>query len=99
MRSSAASDGKRARAEPVAALYEQHRVHHLGVFPELEDQLTTFTGGGKSPDRLDALVWSLTPFLGYTLAPDKRGGQPPVVAWGGDDDADVASWFAGSDAL
>jgi predicted phage terminase large subunit-like protein len=92
-----ASDGKRARAEPVAALYEQHRVHHVGVFPELEDQLTTFTGGGKSPDRLDALVWSLTPFLGYTLAPDKRGGQPPVVAWGGDD-ADVASWFAGSDA-
>jgi predicted phage terminase large subunit-like protein len=84
-----ASDGKRARAEPVAALYEQHRVHHLGVFPELEDQLTTFTGGGKSPDRLDALVWALTPFLGYTLAPD-RGG-PPVARWGAGN-SDAVPW-------
>ena len=56
-----ASVGKRARAEPIAALYEQHRVRHRGVFAKLEDQLTTWdaTTGKPSPDRLDALVWAL----------------------------------------
>lgn len=57
-----ASRGKIARAEPVAALYEQGRVHHVGVLDHLEDQMSTYTGdgSGKSPDRLDALVWALT---------------------------------------
>lgn len=61
-----ASRGKRARAEPVAALYEQHRVFHTQPFNELEDQLVTWTPeSGESPDRLDALVWALTElFLG-----------------------------------
>ena len=55
-----ARQGKRTRAEPVAALYEQGRVHHVGAFPQLEDQLTTWTpDSGESPDRLDALVWGL----------------------------------------
>ena len=55
-----ATAGKRTRAEPVAALYEQGRVHHCGSFPELEEQLTTWTTDrGKSPDRLDALVWGI----------------------------------------
>lgn len=59
-----ASRGKQTRAEPVAALYEQGRVHHVGMFPELEDQLTTWTpDSGKSPDRLDALVWALTELM------------------------------------
>jgi phage terminase large subunit-like protein len=59
-----ASRGKRLRAEPVAALYEQGRVRHAGAFPALEDQMATFTGdGGKSPDRLDALVWAITDLL------------------------------------
>jgi len=58
--------GKRTRAEPVAALYEQGRVHHVGSFPKLEDQLTTWTpDSGESPDRLDALVWGLVE-LGLT---------------------------------
>ena len=55
--------GKRLRAEPVAALYEQGRVHHVGAFPALEDQMCRYTGTGRgeaSPDRLDALVWALT---------------------------------------
>lgn len=53
--------GKIERAEPVAALYEQRRVHHLGRFPELEEQMTTFRPeSGDSPDRLDALVWAMT---------------------------------------
>jgi len=59
-----ATAGKRVRAEPVAALYEQGRVHHVGALPELEDQMCRYTGrtgdGIQSPDRLDALVWALT---------------------------------------
>ena len=56
-----ASRGKRVRAEPVAALYEQGRVSHAAPMPALEDQLTTWTPeAGVSPDRLDALVWGLT---------------------------------------
>ena len=56
-----ASRGKLVRAEPIAALYEQKKVSHLGMFTELEEQLCSFTvGSRKSPDRLDALVWALT---------------------------------------
>jgi phage terminase large subunit-like protein len=59
-----ASRGKYLRAEPVALLYEQGRVHHVGAFPDLEDELCDFGPGGlssgRSPDRLDALVWALT---------------------------------------
>ena len=57
--------GKRLRAEPVAALYEQGRVHHAEPFPALEDQMCSFVGGqgGSSPDRLDALVWALTDLI------------------------------------
>jgi phage terminase large subunit-like protein len=57
-----ASRGKQTRAEPVAALYEQHKVHHVGTFSTLEDQLTQWNplAKEKSPDRLDALVWVLT---------------------------------------
>ena len=56
-----ASISKRLRAEPVAALYEQGRVHHVGMFAKLEDQLTTWLPFDKasSPDRLDALVWGI----------------------------------------
>ncbi len=55
-----ASRGKYARAEPVAALYEQGRVHHVGSFPKLEDQMCTWEpGSGVSPDRSDALVWAI----------------------------------------
>jgi len=60
-----ASRGKFTRAEPIAALYEQGKVHHVGNFPQLEDQMTSFVpdidrGKMGSPDRLDALVWALT---------------------------------------
>jgi phage terminase large subunit-like protein len=59
-----ASRGKVARAEPISALYEQGRVHHVGMFSELEDQLCAFEPGStKSPDRLDALVWALTDLM------------------------------------
>lgn len=59
-----ASRGKHVRAEPVAALYEKGKVHHMGPLPRLEDQLCAFTTAGfqgdRSPDRADALIWGLT---------------------------------------
>jgi len=60
-----ASRAKRTRAEPVAALYEQKRVHHLGSLIELEDQMCTWVPGVStvSPDRMDALVWILTELM------------------------------------
>jgi phage terminase large subunit-like protein len=62
-----ASRGKVQRAEPIAALYEQKRVSHVGAFAQLEDQLCSFTGDGYvgkgSPDRADALVWALTELM------------------------------------
>jgi phage terminase large subunit-like protein len=57
-----ASRGKRSRAEPIAALYEQGLVHHVGTFDALEDQMCMFTPDGfdGSPDHVDALVWAAT---------------------------------------
>jgi phage terminase large subunit-like protein len=76
-----ASRGKVVRAEPVSALYEQSRVHHVGTFASLEDQLCSFTSdfdrnrAGYSPDRLDALVWALTELM-------VSGGQPAQPVFG-----------------
>jgi phage terminase large subunit-like protein len=78
-----AAHGKVARAEPVAALYEQGRVHHLGAFAPLEDQMCAFSAdfdrdiAGYSPDRVDALVWALTelflnPMPGAAIFEDYR---------------------------
>ena len=62
-----ATRGKFSRAEPVAMLYDQDRIRHVGTMPELEDEMVDFgpTGlsSGRSPDRLDALVWALTELL------------------------------------
>ena len=55
-----ATQGKRARAEPVAAIYEQGRAHHVGHFTQLEDQMCAWTTDSpNSPDRMDALVWAI----------------------------------------
>ena len=60
-RSVRATRGKITRAEPISALYEQGKVFHLGIFPELESQMCSYTGDKQnSPDRLDALVWGLS---------------------------------------
>jgi len=71
-----ATRGKWLRAEPVAALYAQGRVHHVGALPALEDEMCDFgpegLSAGRSPDRLDALVWALTALM---LGP---GGEPKV---------------------
>ena len=60
-----AAKGKRTRAEPIEALYEQGRVHHVGPFPQLEDEMTQWVPdvGLPSPNRLDALVWGLTDLM------------------------------------
>ena len=66
-----ASTGKYARAEPCSALYEKGRVHHVGMFASLEDELVNWVPGEglPSPNRLDALVWSLTELM---LTPPPR---------------------------
>jgi len=59
-----ATRGKHVRAEPISALYSVNRISHVGMFPELEDQLCLFTSSGweggsdKSPDRAEALIWA-----------------------------------------
>jgi phage terminase large subunit-like protein len=59
--------GKWLRAEPVAMLYQQGRVLHAGRFPALEDEMCDFgadgLSGGRSPDRVDALVWAVTELM------------------------------------
>ena len=73
-----ASRGKHLRAEPVAAMYEQGRVHHCGAFNELETQMCMMTSAGyegdenESPDRLDALVWGITELLPTLIRPIKQ---------------------------
>lgn len=71
-----ATRGKWLRAEPVAALYEQGRVRHVGGLPELEDEMCDFgpngLANGHSPDRVDALVWAVTSLL------LERSGAPRV---------------------
>lgn len=65
-----ASRGKQQRAEPVSAMYEQDRVHHFGVFPELENEYTSWVPDDDwSPNRLDAGVWALTELM-------EKGGGP-----------------------
>jgi phage terminase large subunit-like protein len=77
-----ASRGKHIRAEPIASLYEQGRVHHVGAFPELETQMTQMTTfgfeGEGSPDRLDALVWALSNLFPVMVRAKKERTASPV---------------------
>ena len=82
-----ASLGKQRRAEPVALLYEQDRVHHVRAFPELEDEMTSWTPDSSiSPDRMDALVWGITELMlarGEVVSDPAYGGiTEPVVRRG-----------------
>lgn len=75
-----ATRGKATRAEPVSALYEKGRAHHLGTFEMLEQQMCDFTSDfdpksmGYSPDRVDALVWGVTELVGSGLPADLATG-------------------------
>lgn len=86
-----ASRGKVQRAEPFSALYEQGKVRHVGVFSELEDELTAFstlgyTGTG-SPNRADALIWALAELFPGLVAARKEkkasANQMPQSGWMG----------------
>ncbi len=79
-----ASRGKIVRAEPISQLYERGLVHHIGDFPEIEDQMQSFTTSGyqglNSPDRADAVVWALTElFPGITQKDRQKPWTPPTV--------------------
>lgn len=58
-----ASRGKYLRAEPIAAFYERGKVHHVGRYNKLEDEMCLWLPGDKSPNRMDALVWALTDLM------------------------------------
>lgn len=79
-----ATRGKERRAEPVAALYEQGKVFHVGDFPDLEDQCCALTVGfndkaqGWSPDRVDALVWAATELFPSLTARRISSGPMPT---------------------
>ena len=88
-----ASRSKQARAEPVVMLYEQDRVHHVGVAAELEDEMVTWVPGeGASPNRVDWLVWGLTELIvkreerlalrcfDESKSPTVDDGRPTIVA-------------------
>ena len=66
-----ASRGKATRAEPIAAISEQGRDHHVGAFPALEDELCLWMPGDASPNRLDAKVWALTELLASRPKPSQ----------------------------
>lgn len=78
-----ASRGKVVRAEPISALYEQGRIHHVGRFDKLEDQMFSFStdmvrnSSEGSPDRVDALVWGLSELFS-AIAGRARGGRGPI---------------------
>lgn len=102
-----ATRGKIVRAEPIAALYEQGRIHHIGRFDKLEDQMCMFTrdadrSPGNSPDRVDALVWGLTSLFDKLTGrrrlnrEDKSGsGNKPDWDVGSLYDNNPNSWMAG----
>jgi phage terminase large subunit-like protein len=81
-----AKRGKATRAEPVAVLYEQGRVSHVGALARLEDQLTTWdpASNRESPDRLDALVYAVTELM--TARAESSASPPRMIAaaprWG-----------------
>jgi len=77
-----ATRGKVVRAEPISALYEQHKIHHVGYFTELEDQLCAMTMGGymgiKSPDRADSAIWAATELFPQMTAKAEEERRPPA---------------------
>jgi phage terminase large subunit-like protein len=91
-----ASRGKVVRAEPISTLYEQGRVHHVGMFPKLEDQMCEFSidnvrnSSTGSPDRVDALVWGLTKLFD-TIAGRRRFRKLETS-----DGATLTTWSDGS---
>jgi phage terminase large subunit-like protein len=70
-----ASRGKVTRAEPIAAIAEQGRDHHVGFYPKLEDELCMWLPGESSPNRLDAKVWAMSELS------EHNGGSGTIEDW------------------
>ena len=76
-----ASRGKKVRAEPISALYEQGKIHHIGTFKDLEDQQCNFTPETKIKlDRIDALVWCFTELILHRGGP-RRVARARSISW------------------
>lgn len=96
-----ASRGKVVRAEPISALYEQGRVHHVGQFNELEDQMCMFSTdlirneNTGSPDRVDALVWGLTEIFEKVVGRARKGTGPSRDTVSNTKYADEDTWNPG----
>jgi len=82
-----ATRGKVVRAEPISALYEQGKIHHIGYFTDLEDQLCGMTVSGyqglRSPDRADALIWAFTDLFPRITRKQSTGKKIKFQSWGG----------------
>ena len=78
-----ASRGKVVRAEPISSLYHQGKVHHIGHFAEIEDQLCNMTQSGytglRSPDRADAVIWGITELFPDMTTQAQEKFKPPTV--------------------
>ncbi len=78
-----ATRAKEVRAEPISALYEQGRIHHVGYFPEIEEQLMAMTQAGYtgvlSPDRADALIWAMTALFPKMTKKKDKPVIPPKI--------------------
>lgn len=78
-----ATKGKHVRAEPISSLYATGRIHHVGSFVEMEDQLCKFTGAGwegskdKSPDRAEAMIWCFTELFSRLTTPKTKSEYMP----------------------
>jgi predicted phage terminase large subunit-like protein len=94
-----ASRGKTTRAEPIAALYEQGRVSHVGTFPALEDQMVLFTPfgieGDGAADRVDALVWALTDLFPSIVSKAEVKWDDPFSSGRPDFSAPGGGWMRG----
>lgn len=78
-----AKRGKITRAEPISSLYEQGRVSHIGMFEQLEDQMTSFAPGcSDSPDRVDAMVYALSELMGVSWRNMELGFHAPFTGPG-----------------
>ena len=97
-----ATRGKVVRAEPIAQLYEQNKVSHVGRFDQLEDELTAYTTAGymgdRSPDRADAMIWALSELFPRVLqAEHRKTWERPepvrsVRSWSSADRAGKTDW-------
>jgi hypothetical protein len=78
-----ASRGKEVRAEPISAIYEQKKIHHIGYFPEIEEQLLAMLQSGyvglRSPDRADAVIWGFTELFPKLTKKDHGPSIPPKI--------------------